>query len=318
MLAQYEERMQRALLSLDGLSVGDAFGEKFFGPRGTVAHQIETRTLPGPQWRFTDDTNMALSIVSILRQYDELDQEMLAISFAYRYDPSRGYGAGMHVLLVRVGAGVSWQRESNRIFNGQGSFGNGAAMRVAPLGAYFADDIEATIENARRSAEVTHAHPEGIAGAIAIAVATALAWQARQTGKLPTRQEFLEQILPHVSDSVVSENIRHALNLAPDTSLQQAVSALGNGSGISAQDTVPSYCGAQAAIWTITRKLSGILSAPWATAIQLAQWLAALSPCMPEPAASHQSGSTGANRCQLGPSTKVTSNVWIVVQAKRV
>jgi ADP-ribosylglycohydrolase len=56
------------------------------------------------------------------------------------------------------------------MFGGRGSYGNGAAMRVAPLGAYLADDLKAVRENAILSAQITHIHPEGIAGAIAQSV----------------------------------------------------------------------------------------------------------------------------------------------------
>ena len=49
-------------------------------------------------------------------------------------------------------------------------------MIVAPLGAFFSDDLEKAAEQARLSAEVTHGHPEGQAGAIAIAVAAAQAF----------------------------------------------------------------------------------------------------------------------------------------------
>ncbi len=55
-------------------------------------------------------------------------------------------------------------------------------MRVAPLGAYFADDLPCLVTEARASAEITHAHPEGQAGAIAVAVAAAWAWHIG-TGK---------------------------------------------------------------------------------------------------------------------------------------
>jgi ADP-ribosylglycohydrolase len=145
------------------------------------------------------------------------------------------------------------------MFEGQGSYGNGAAMRVAPLGAYFADDIELVIEQARLSAEVTHTHAEGIAGAIAIAVATAYACKLR--GKsAPTRKEFIDMVLPHVPNSIVSERLRHARDLAQDTSLRLAVAALGNGLLISAQDTVPF------ALWCAGEQLANYEEAIWLTA----------------------------------------------------
>ena len=96
------------------------------------------------------------------------------------------------------------------LFEGQGSFGNGAAMRVAPLGAYFADDLERVVEQARRSAEVTHAHPEGVAGAIGIAVAAAWAWRLSQDGNSST--SLIDLVLPNLPASEVQSRLRRALD----------------------------------------------------------------------------------------------------------
>jgi ADP-ribosylglycohydrolase len=62
------DALGRARLSLDGLSVGDAFGERFFGPSGEVLKRISRRELPDAPWTYTDDTEMALSIVEILEE----------------------------------------------------------------------------------------------------------------------------------------------------------------------------------------------------------------------------------------------------------
>lgn len=231
------QRLKRARLSLEGLSVGDALGQRMFIPEHFVSRLIESRRLPAPPWYFTDDTNMALSIVAILKQYSEINQDQLAQHFGKYYDAKRGYGPAMHELLARYAAGERWQDLAPNLFNGQGSFGNGAAMRVAPVGAYFADDLTAAVENARRSAEITHAHPEAIAGAIAIAGASAFAWQLRDT--IPTREDFLDRILPLVPPGEVHDGIRRARDLPERTSVEHAITVLGNGSEISAQDTVP-------------------------------------------------------------------------------
>ena len=140
-------------------------------------------------WRFTDDTNMALSIYEILRKYQQIDQDALAASFAEHFSRGRGYGMGARRLLARVREGEGWRDVSQNMFRG-GSYGNGGAMRVAPLGAYFADDMAKVVKQAALSAEITHAHPEGIAGAIAVAVGAALAWQLRDKTK-PSRPEFI-------------------------------------------------------------------------------------------------------------------------------
>src|SRR5882762_5265598 len=77
----HAERMQRALLSLDGLSVGDAFGDRFFGS-STCEQWIEQRQAPPGRWAFTDDTAMALSIVRCLKQFGRIEQDALASTFA--------------------------------------------------------------------------------------------------------------------------------------------------------------------------------------------------------------------------------------------
>ena len=151
--------LARALCSLEGLSVGDAFGEQFFIDPYVAEDAIAARVVPLAPWPYTDDTEMALSVVSVLAEADGIDPEELAQSFALHYDPRRGYGAAMHGLLPQFGGGGDWRELAPALFGGRGSFGNGAAMRVAPIGAYFADDLEAVVEHAARSAEVTHAHP---------------------------------------------------------------------------------------------------------------------------------------------------------------
>lgn len=253
-------RLARARASLEGLSVGDAFGERFFLPPGMFAARIEERFLPPPPWFYTDDTQMALSIFSTLRQYEVIEQERLADSFAERYDPSRGYGPAMHQLLRSIRAGQEWSKAANNQFEGQGSFGNGAAMRAAPLGAFFADDLDAVVEQASRSAVVTHTHPEGIAGCIAVAVAAAWAWRLSQTAAPPSdRAEFLELILPSVPSSEVRRKLRWARDTAAITSVESAAAMLGNGSQVSAQDTVPF------ALWCAGEQLNNYKEALWLT-----------------------------------------------------
>ena len=250
-------RLERAWYALEGLSVGDALGERFFIHPDAAIPLIRARALPAPPWRFTDDTQMALSIMACLERYGEIDQDFLAHSFAEAYDPTRGYGMAMHSHLTEVRLGVPWRESSEGLFGGQGSFGNGAAMRVAPLGAYFADDLDAVVEQADRSAHVTHAHREGRAGAIAVALAAAWAWRYRAERVRPDPQDFLDRVREGVPNSVVAEKLRHARDLAPDASLALAVAALGNGREISAQDTVPF------ALWCAARHLDNYEEAIW-------------------------------------------------------
>lgn len=245
-------RLRKALLSLDGLSVGDAFGERFFSispPRSS------TELPPGP-WRWTDDTHMALSIVEVLRIFGRIEQDALAKAFARRFteDPHRGYASGAMRLLRQVARGADWREVSPRLF-GTGSYGNGAAMRVAPVGAFFYDDLRQAAEEARLSAVVTHAHIEAQAGAMAVAVAAALA--AR--GPRPAGGDFLREVLPFVPESLTKERLRKAMEI-PSDELEEAVRQLGSGSEVSAQDTVP-FC-----LWSAASHLEDFETALWWTA----------------------------------------------------
>ncbi len=257
----HEERLRRARLSLEGLSVGDALGGFFeFNHLASLARALTTHKLPDIQWHFTDDTNMALSIYWLLSIYEriEYEQQELAISFAMHFDRGRGYGPSIHRFVPRILSGQHWREVSKGVFGGSGSFGNGGAMRVAPVGAYFADDIDAVVRNAVASAEITHSHPEGIAGAIAVAVAAAYAWQLRS--ETVHRHTFISQVLQHVPASEVHEGLKKARALKPDTSVQEAVSILGNGSRVTAQDTVPFV------LWCAGEKLASYEEAIWLTA----------------------------------------------------
>jgi ADP-ribosylglycohydrolase len=117
--------------------------------------------------------------------------------------------------------------------------GNGSAMRVAPLGAYFADRVDqpaAIMAEAEKSAVVTHPHPEGVAGAQAIALAAALA--VRRTPSV-----FAAELWPCLLEALPSSRVRDGATrgsqLGADARLADVAGALGNGSGVICPDTVP-------------------------------------------------------------------------------
>jgi len=217
--------------SLDGLSVGDAIGAAHFVPGVTFDN------LPA-HCPWTDDTEMAISIVEELRTRGDIDQDRLAAAFGRRFEPYRGYGGGAVVLLRALREGADWRAVAPAAFDGQGSMGNGAAMRVAPLGAFHAGDSKTAALEAMRSAEITHAHAEGVLGAVAVAVAAAEAGWSRLVGHRPEPFTFLESVLDYLVDSQVKALIERALRLL-GTSVAEAAYELGNGSRVLAQDTVP-------------------------------------------------------------------------------
>ncbi|MFD6160078.1 ADP-ribosylglycohydrolase family protein [Nocardia sp. NPDC060256] len=221
--------------SLDGLSVGDALGAQFFVPGRSVPDLLAGRP-PAAPWPWTDDTEMACSVYAKIRSRGHIDQAALAAVFADRCEPYRGYGGGTVVVLHEIRDGRPWAEAAGAAFGGRGSWGNGAAMRVAPLGACFADDLDRAAAQAALSAEVTHRHPEAIAGAMVIAAAAAHAAATRGKGCTPS--ELLRAVEPYLIDGRTADGIRRAGKLL-GRSVAEAAYELGNGAEVSAQDTVP-------------------------------------------------------------------------------
>jgi len=245
--------LAKAKRSLEGLSVGDAFGELFFriSPYETTSSQ-----LPSGTWRWTDDTHMALSIVETLEKHGYIDQDFLAQAFARRFteEPRRGYAGGAIRLLGQIATGGNWRDLSPRLF-GNGSFGNGSAMRVAPIGGYFFNDLKQAAEQAQLSAVVTHAHIEGQAGAIAVSVSAAIA----ANDPFPKGNDFLKEIMPYIPESITKERIQLAMQISSDD-LHTARHKLGTGNEVSSQDTVP-FC-----LWCSAHHLDDFEQSLWLTA----------------------------------------------------
>ncbi|MFI9631059.1 ADP-ribosylglycohydrolase family protein [Nocardia sp. NPDC051929] len=245
-----------ALDSLDGLSVGDALGAQFFVPDRSLSDLLAGRPPTAP-WQWTDDTEMACSVYSEIRNRSYIDRDALAAVFADRCKPYRGYGGGTVVVLHQIRDGRPWAEAAGSSFDGRGSWGNGAAMRVAPLGAYFAGNPDRAAAQAALSAEVTHRHPEAIIGAMAIAVAASHAAATRETGC--TSMELLSAVEPYLVDGLTATGVRGARKLLGKT-VAEAAYELGNGAQVSAQDTVP---------FTL-----------WAAATYLADYPAAITACV--------------------------------------
>jgi ADP-ribosylglycohydrolase len=256
----HDARMERVKVALDGLSVGDALGERFFFPSNPRL-LIEDRVLPAAPWRYTDDTVMALCIAEVLHHHRHIHQEELAYTFARQYwnNPQRGYGATAHDILQAIARGVSWRKAAREAFDGDGSMGNGGAMRVAPVAAYYADDLDQVVAAARASAEVTHGHREGQAGAIAVAVAAAYAWQNRGRPGEEIASELFRVVLEHTPKGDTREGIAAAAGVPFSSSVKEAVDRLGNGCRVTAPDTVPF------ALWCAARHLNSYVDAIWTT-----------------------------------------------------
>ncbi|MGH7991879.1 MAG: ADP-ribosylglycohydrolase family protein [Limisphaerales bacterium] len=252
----HSERMQRAALSLEGLAIGDAVGE-MLAYRHVDAVRIIGQGLPAGPWFHTDDTEMALSIAETLKLYGYIHQDALARRFTWRFerDPDRGYGSMTRSQLNEITRGGDWRQGASSAFGGQGSMGNGGAMRASPLGAYFADDLAQVVKQAEASSLVTHTHPEGIAGTIAVAVAAAVAWQLREANSRTRAAQLFDAVLKHTPESKVWRGLLIASQTPATVPVEAVAKELGNGSLVTAPDTVPS------AVWTAAHYLDDYVKA---------------------------------------------------------
>ncbi|MFI5892766.1 ADP-ribosylglycohydrolase family protein [Actinoplanes sp. NPDC051513] len=229
-------RLALALESLAGLSVGDALGaQHFVGP-------VDFGDLPPAPWEWTDDTEEACCLVAVLGD-GEFDRDGFAELLGRHHDPYRGYGPGAVVMLRAIREGLPWPIAAAAAFEGEGSSGNGAAMRAAPLGAWHADSLARAAVQGARAAEVTHAHAEGIAGGVAVAVAAALAAAGRLDGHRPG---LLRAVAAHTPDGRIREGLQRATRLRD---VAEAAYELGSGARAMARDTVPF------AVWVADRFL---------------------------------------------------------------
>ena len=250
-----ERCFERALDSLRGLSVGDALGSRFFVPSNYPL--VKRRELPPGTWQWSDDTEMACSVLAVLAAHDRVDQDALARSFAEHYDFDRGYGRAVSRLLRLIGEGGDWREQAAALFKGQGSWGNGSAMRVAPLGAWYAGDPEQATHQAEISSYTTHQHREAVVGAMAVAAAAALV--ADPAGP-PEPADLLDGVVALVPRSAVGAGLRRARDMLDYGDAVTVAAVLGSGRRSSAHDTVPF------ALWSAARSLGDFESVFWTTA----------------------------------------------------
>jgi ADP-ribosylglycohydrolase len=258
------DRRAAAVASLRGLAVGDAIGSCYFVPSNLDA--LTARELPPDPWYWTDDTEMACSVFAVLDRHGRIDQDALAASFAAHHDFDRGYGPGVNRMLRQIRQEGAGRRElAADSWDGRGSWGNGAAMRVAPLGAYLgaaaADlhglDLGHVVSEAAASARVTHTHPEGVAGAVAVAVAAALVTARAEIAG----GELLRLIAEWTPVGLVRNGIENAISLLTLDDPRSVATILGNGREVSAQDTVP-FC-----LWVVAKHSRDYAAAFWTAAI---------------------------------------------------
>jgi poly(ADP-ribose) glycohydrolase ARH3 len=167
-----------------------------------------------PRGTYTDDTEMMIGILETIVVKGYFDPESTARNFLNNFHPERGYGARIYGLIEKLKAGVPWDQV------GTDSFGNGSAMRVAPIGFFFYDNPDRIIEAAILSSRITHLHPEGIAGAVAQALAVGFAVSQSLEGKAIDPHFFVESIAERIEpiNKQFSLRLRKLKTIGPKTS----------------------------------------------------------------------------------------------------
>jgi ADP-ribosyl-[dinitrogen reductase] hydrolase len=161
-----------------GCAVGDALGTPFEGkpiPAGMTPEILLSGYLEMPGWpkgQYTDDTMLTLALARSMMEHGGVAGGHIIHEFAELWRKGTIIGAG----------GATNEAIANYLYQHKpwdqcgapiGNAGNGAAMRAAPIGLWYYDDMEAIIPASIEASEVTHQDPRSIAAAVAVALMTA-------------------------------------------------------------------------------------------------------------------------------------------------
>lgn len=224
----HENRFVGCLL---GLAIGDALGMPVEGWSAAAIRAHYGRLagfLPAPRrglraGQFTDDTQMAIYLAQSIVDCGVVEPEHVAqawVKWLHSGDV-RGIGRSTYLALRRLASGTPWEESGQR---GEYAAGNGAAMRIAPVGLVDCLDLERLRQDVRDVSVITHANREAVAGAQA--VACAIAWLATGQARLDT---LIEDVVAFIGSGRVAEGLRQAQELlAADASAEEALTELGN------------------------------------------------------------------------------------------
>ena len=202
----------------------------------------------GGKWevgRFTDDTQMTICMTEWLLAGEKTDGQALLDRFSRAYHPARRYGSGARWILETFPERPEEWKALATIRFPEGSYGNGSAMRVAPIGLLFCEDRTSLMTVSETASRTTHSHPQAIVGATLQAAAVALAVRAEQNLDPLKFLEELRKLLSKIRWR--TEDYQEALrfivsSLRKDRPEREVVQKLGT--GIAALEAVPTglYC----------------------------------------------------------------------------
>jgi len=227
---------------LVGAAIGDGLGAWREGGEIAKREEIESLTDRLEQLIYTDDTHMTIGVAEPLVESKGFNGKHMAQTFIRNYEsePWRGYGPGPPRIFRMIKSGEPWDSAASKIYKG-GSFGNGAAMRVAPIGLLYYYNPTKLKEIACKSSSITHSHELGKEGAALQAYAVSLALNTAPDEEID-REAFILKLQNFVQNQTYKEKIAAIKRLLGEQDRRQVVAVLGN--GIEAPRSVPTaiYC----------------------------------------------------------------------------
>lgn len=233
-----EERNKYKQTTMLGAIIGDIVGSRFeFNNTRKRNFKLFTK-----ECEFTDDTVCTVAVADAIAKSTDYRDSLLYWCNKYPH-PKGGYGASFARWIAS---------DEPQAYN---SFGNGSAMRVAPV-AWAFDDLKEVIKEAQKTAIVTHNHPEGITGAVAVAHAI---YTLRKTHDLKCLRDAMSRYYPAFMDAqptgIFDETCQGTVPLClkivvSSTSFEDAIrNAISSGGD---SDTIGAIVGSMAeAIWDI-------------------------------------------------------------------
>jgi poly(ADP-ribose) glycohydrolase ARH3 len=198
-----------------GSGLGDAVGELAF--RYRTMDDLQAQVKQVNELRYTDDTAMSIGLAESILARGDLDQQDLGDTFRRNFwrEPWRGYASGPPAIFSIVERyGVTYREAAKSLFGGEGSLGNGAAMRIVPVGLFFCDSPD-LYEKACLSASVTHTHPVGMDGAAVQAKAISLAVKL-DPREMFSSDAFIDPLIEFAKTNEIKEKMQLVKRLLSD------------------------------------------------------------------------------------------------------
>jgi poly(ADP-ribose) glycohydrolase ARH3 len=237
MKTQAQELKAKFAGAMVGSALGDAIGELAFRypQKDTLCAKLDSL----PELRYTDDTAMAIGLAESIIEKRTIDPQHLGKTFSdnFEREPWRGYAPGPPTVFSMVTQrGITYSDAARSLFGGRGSLGNGAAMRIVPVGLFF-HGCSNLYEQACASSRVTHVHPVGMDGAAVQALAIAHAVTLDPRKEFPS-EEFIRGLI----DFARTQEIREKMSMIGKLIAQRVppdIAALRLGRTVAVHESMP-------------------------------------------------------------------------------